>query len=447
MFLLPHLHTPPPRSSNVPQEEGMSMQLAVKLVVVVSVLAGVYSGVAQAQTTVDSISGSGTVQYDFGVYETFTVNGTSFLPQGGAATGTFTYTQGAAGGVQRTETGVVTCVRVSGNVATVSARVPMNLNFSNSEYRHFTVEDNTASGEPDRISGYYVGGGSNTCASSTFPLAQTITVGDFVVFDGQADECPNIAGDQATVPPGMVKDANGDCVLAAPTTVTVTPTAKTNTVGEQHCVTATASNAAGPSSGYDVYFTVTGTTTGRDTSTGSATTNSSGQAQFCYTAQFPGIDTITAVVDADDDGTPEATEPTGTATKTYVLPVSTPLCQVSITDGGWIVTASGDRASFGGVAKVTKDGQTQGEQVYQDHGPAATFTVKSTQVLALTCSGNEATIYGSATIASNVPVLFRIRVKDTAKSGKGDMYGILLSNGYTSGDQLLRGGNITILRK
>jgi len=151
-------------------------------------------------------------------------------------------------------------------------------------------------------------------------------------------------------------------------------------------------------------------------------------------------------VDADDDG-PEATEPTGTATKKYVLPVSTPLCQVSISEGGWIIVANGDRGSFGGVAKVAKDSTVQGEQVYQHHGPATTFTVKSTQILAVTCSGNEATIYGSAMINGTTPVLFRIRVRDTAKSGKGDMYGILLSNGYYSGEQPLRGGKITILRK
>ncbi len=234
----------------------------------------------------------------------------------------------------------------------------------------------------------------------------------------------------------------------APTTVTVTPATATNTVGAQHCVTATATDALGnPTSGYTVYFTVTGTTTGRDRSSGSAVTDSTGKATFCYTAQFPGADTITAVVDADRDGTPETTEPKGTATKTYVLPLSTPLCQVSISNGGWITSSNGDRATFGGVAKVAKNGTVQGEEVYQDHGPAATFTVKSTQVLAVTCSGSEATIYGTATINGAGQFFFRIQVSDVSQSGKGDRYGILLSNGYYSGDQPLRGGNITIARK
>jgi len=231
-------------------------------------------------------------------------------------------------------------------------------------------------------------------------------------------------------------------IAAAPVTVTVTPATAVNTVGQQHCVTATAKDAFGnPTANYTVYFTVTGTTTVRDRSSGSATTNASGQAQFCYTAQFPGSDTIKAVVDANKNNTAEATEPTGTATKSYVLPVSTPLCQVSVTDGGWIIAANGDRASFGGNAKVSSTREVKGEQVYQDHGPAQPLRMKSTNVLAVVCAGKEATIYGSGTLNDSVPVFYRIQVTD---GGKNDKYGILLSTGYYSGDQPLRGGNITV---
>lgn len=124
--------------------------------------------------------------------------------------------------------------------------------------------------------------------------------------------------------------------------------------------------------------------------------------------------------------------------------VITPLCQVTI--GGWIIAANGDRASFGGTAKVGKDGKVRGEQLYRDRGPAQTLTVKSTRVLAVTCSGTEATIHGTARIDGAGQVLFRIQVSDLSKNGKGDRYGILLSNGYYSGDRQLRGGNITIKR-
>ena len=259
-----------------------------------------------------------------------------------------------------------------------------------------------------------------------------------------ADANASGSEDVGDTPPGTATKVYGP---AGPATVVVSPPTATNTVGEEHCVTATAADAFGNATpGVTVYFTVTGTTTGRNTSSGSATTDANGQARFCYTAQFPGADTIKAVADADGDGSGEATEPTGTATKTYVLPVSTPLCQVTISNGGWIIAANGDRSSFGGNAKVAKDGQVQGEQLYQDHGPAQTLTVKSTRVLAVTCSGTEATIYGTATIDGAGQFFFRIQVSDVSQNGKGDRYGILLSNGYYSGDQPLRGGNITIKR-
>lgn len=259
-----------------------------------------------------------------------------------------------------------------------------------------------------------------------------------------ADANASGSEDVGDTPPGTATKVYGP---AGPATVVVSPPTATNTVGEEHCVTATVTDAFDNATpGVTVYFTVTGTTTGRDTSAGSDVTDANGEAEFCYTAQFPGVDTIKAVADADGDGTGEATEPTGTATKTYVLPVSTPLCQVNISNGGWIIAANGDRASFGGTAKVAKDDRVQGEQVYQDHGPAQTLTVKSTTVAAVTCSGTEATIYGTATIDGAGQFFFRIQVSDLAKNGKGDRYGILLSNGYYSGDQPLRGGNITIKR-
>jgi hypothetical protein len=246
---------------------------------------------------------------------------------------------------------------------------------------------------------------------------------------------------------GFVSE-NTAAIPTGPTSVTVTPTTATNTVGQQHCVTATATDAAGnPTPGYSVYFTVTGTTTGRDKSSGTAVTGTNGQAQFCYTAQFPGADTITAVVDADEDGTAETGEPTGTATKTYVLPVSTPLCEVQIQDGGWITAANGDKASFGGNAKVSQTSEVKGEQVYTDHGPTQPLRMKSTTVLAVVCGTREATIWGTGTLNNNVTVFFRIQVTDGGKGSKGDKYGILLSSGYYSGEQPLRGGNITIVRR
>jgi protocatechuate 3,4-dioxygenase beta subunit len=234
---------------------------------------------------------------------------------------------------------------------------------------------------------------------------------------------------------------------AQPATLTLEPKADTNTVGDQHCVTATVRDQFGnPVPGVRVLFSVTGSPNVRDRTSGSATTNQSGQATFCYTALLPGQDAIRAFADTNGNGTEDVGEPSDTATKTWILPPSTPLCQVSISDGGRITAANGDRATFGGNAKVSADGEPSGQQTYQDHGPAQEMTVKSIDILAVTCDSDrrQASIYGTATIDGAGSHYFRIQVKDLSKNGKNDTYWILLDTGYSSGEQRLQLGNITI---
>jgi hypothetical protein len=130
-----------------------------------------------------------------------------------------------------------------------------------------------------------------------------------------------------------------------------------------------------------------------------------------------------------------------------VLPVSTPLCTVTITNGGRITTNSGDKGTFGGNAQVSSKGTPKGSEEYQDHGPVADINVKSINVLAATCSADQkqASIYGTATINGAGSYLFKIDVRDVADPGiRKDTYRILLSNGYDSGDHLLEAGNIQI---
>ena len=134
---------------------------------------------------------------------------------------------------------------------------------------------------------------------------------------------------------------------------------------------------------------------------GSATTNSSGQAVFCYQGPaLPGADAIRAYADNDNDSVQDATEPFDTASKVWTLPTSTPLCEAKITQGGRITANNGDRATFGGNAKADQDGNASGEENYQDHGPVQPMHVKSTEVLAITCNDEltRATIFGEATI-------------------------------------------------
>jgi hypothetical protein len=232
----------------------------------------------------------------------------------------------------------------------------------------------------------------------------------------------------------------------SPASLVLTPATASNTVDTQHCVTATVRDAFGnPVPGVTVRFTVAGSVN----TSGSATTNSSGNATFCYQGPpLPGADAITAFADTDNDNTQDTGEPSGAATKAWVLPVTTPLCEVKITNGGWITAANGDHSTFGGNAKSSATGQTEGQEQYQDHGPAQPMNVHSIDVQAIVCDGTtSASIFGQATIDGVGSYYYRIRVQDLGEPGTGDTYEILLQNGYNSGEQVLGGGNVQIKRE
>ena len=232
------------------------------------------------------------------------------------------------------------------------------------------------------------------------------------------------------------------CGAGPPTTLTLDPPHATNPVDTQHCVTATVQNALGiPLSGVTVRFMVTGSViTG-----GSDTTDTNGEATFCYTGPaLPGTDAISAYADTDNDNTQDPDEPFDTATKTWVFPMTTPGCEIIITNGGWIIANNGDRANFGGNAKADEDGNVSGQEEYQDQGPVEPFNLHG-NVLAITCtSPTEATIFGEAAIDGAGSHPYRIDVKDLAEPGKGiDTYRMRV-NTYDSGEQKLQGGNIQI---
>ena len=236
--------------------------------------------------------------------------------------------------------------------------------------------------------------------------------------------------------------------IADTATVTLEPAAATNPVGSRHCVTATVRDEFGnPTSGVTVVFNVVGAqATFATPPSGSAPTNSAGQAMFCFTAALPGDNVIHAFADSNNNGVQDAGEPSGAATKTWVLPASTQFCEVTITDGGWIVANNTDRAVFGGNAKVLADGTVQGQQNYRDQGPVQPMIVSSTELTATTCSADRTTasIFGKATIDRAGSHVFRIDVTDMGAGGSNDSYGIMLDTGYMSGQHPLGGGNITI---
>jgi hypothetical protein len=233
----------------------------------------------------------------------------------------------------------------------------------------------------------------------------------------------------------------GTSITGLPATITLNPPTATNPVDSQHCVTATVQDASqNPVANVVVRFRVTGSVN----TSGSATTDSSGEATFCYVGPpLPGADTINAYADTDNDNVQDSSEPSGVAEKTWVLPTTTPLCEIS--NGGWIIAENGDRATFGGNAKANESGETRGQQQYQDHGPTQRLKMQSINVLAIVCDGStRASIFGQATIEGSGLLNYRINVQDL---GKGPDTYQLLMDGYNSGEQILRGGNIQIRRK
>ena len=262
-----------------------------------------------------------------------------------------------------------------------------------------------------------------TITAPTVPGAYTCQV--TAVVDGTARAVQTI---NVTVTPGN------------PASLALTPKTATNVVDAQHCVTATVKDAFGNlTPNITVRFSVSGSVT----TSGSSDTNASGQAQFCYTGPpLPGADTIKAFADTNSNSTQDAGEPGDTAAKTWALPASTAGCKV--TNGGGITAFNGDKATFGGNAKA--DG-LQGEEEYQDHGPAQGMNVHSTNIQAVVCNaaGTRASIFGTATIDGGGSFDFRIDVADNGEPGRSDTYRMRLSNGYDSGIQTLaRGGNIQI---
>jgi hypothetical protein len=240
--------------------------------------------------------------------------------------------------------------------------------------------------------------------------------------------------------PRAVQTINVTVTPGNPASLTLAPKTATNVVDAQHCVTATVKDAFGNvTPNITVRFSVSGSVN----TSGSSATDASGQAQFCYTGPpLPGADTVKAFADTNSNTTQDTGEPSDTASKTWVLPRSTAGCKV--TNGGRITTSGGDKATFGGNAKA--DG-LQGEEEYQDHGPASGMNVHSIVIQAVVCNaaGTTASIFGTATIGGSGSFDFRIDVADNGEPGRSDTYRMRLSNGYDSGVQTLaKGGNIQI---
>lgn len=127
--------------------------------------------------------------------------------------------------------------------------------------------------------------------------------------------------------------------------------------------------------------------------------------------------------------------------------VSTPDCDVKISDGGWIMALNTDTGTFGGNATVSLTGVAGGQQEYQDHGPWQPLNVKAIDVQAVVCSSDrhQASLFGHATVNGMGSHEYRIDLTDNGEPGTNDMYGILIPDvPYVSGTRKLGGGNVQI---
>jgi hypothetical protein len=115
---------------------------------------------------------------------------------------------------------------------------------------------------------------------------------------------------------GSNLDSSGGPTPVAPTSITLTPSTGTATVGAPYTVTATLSGGA--NANQPVVFSVAGASS----ATGSCTTGSTGACSFTFTGpQTPGADTITACFDSNGNGQVDASDsPCTTATVTFQLP-------------------------------------------------------------------------------------------------------------------------------
>ena len=153
--------------------------------------------------------------------------------------------------------------------------------------------------------------GANECGFVTPPAGANngqVDLNSDTVITVLGDSCANGCFFGLDIVAGLVQSSGPDTIALAPATAT-------NTVGDDHPVTATVEDEFGnPVAGESVHFAVTGAGT-PDPAAGDDTTGAAGAATFTFTNEAPGTNTITACVDADDDLTCDGGELSTTATR------------------------------------------------------------------------------------------------------------------------------------
>ena len=188
-----------------------------------------------------------------------------------------------------------------------------------------TTANPTISGQQLTWTGISVPG--NGTASIHFGVTASSTPGTY------ANQASGTATDYTVAPTGPTASVTVTGTVS-PLVLGLTPASATNPVGTAHTVTATATRDSAPQSGVGVTFSVvSGPNAG---TTGSGTTNGSGEATFTYTGSAtPGTDTIRA---SALDG--ETTVTSNDVTKTWT-PTAAGTLVISSTTEPAVVTAGG----------------------------------------------------------------------------------------------------------
>ena len=125
---------------------------------------------------------------------------------------------------------------------------------------------------------------------------------------------------------------------------------------------------------------------------------------------------------------------------TVALPASTAGCVVF--GHGRITAANGDKASFRGLVAASRRGAWSSTATR----PVSAMRVLSTSVDALTCTADatQASVFGTAKVNGAGSIEYRVDIQLTAWKGRKDTYRIRLGNGYDSGAQQIRHGDVDI---
>jgi hypothetical protein len=187
--------------------------------------------------------------------------------------------------------------------------------------------------------------------------------------------------------------------------------------------------------------TVSFSSSGADSFGGNPCTLSGSGASASCVVVFSSLPLGGRVITASYGGDSTHESSTGMTLVAVEVPASSDGCVVF--GHGRITAADRDRASFRGVAVASP---SRGAEFYRDNGPANVFRLVSTSVDAVTCSADatQASVFGRAKLNGAGSVEYRIDVHLAAWEWGKDTYRIRLSNGYDSGAQPIRHGDLDI---